>query len=261
MTHDSRRRADAGGEQPEVDDQRVAELFDEYRNTRARELRNEIAEAFRGLAASIARRYKGRGEPIDDLEQVAMLGLVKAVDRFDPKRGFAFSSFATPTIDGELKRHFRDTTWSVKVPRAIQERRITIRQTVDRLEGRLGRSPLLPEIAQELGTAVDEVVEALAASGAYQTHSLDAPSANDGESGRRYEHHAAHDPTTELERDVLIDEAMDALSDRDRKIVELRFYEDLSQSEIAQRLGISQMHVSRLLRRALEQMRGYVEHS
>src|SRR3954466_6645183 len=146
--------------------------FVEYRRTGDRKLRNELIEAHKSLASHLARRFSNRGEPFDDLLQVACLGMLKAVERFDPERGLEFSTFATATIEGELKRHFRDKTWSVRVPRRSQELHLRLRPTIAELTQRLGRAPRIPEIAEELGIRVDDVLEAMEVGGAYRSASL-----------------------------------------------------------------------------------------
>src|SRR4029078_286381 len=156
--------------------------FVEYRRTGDRKLRNELIEAHRSLASHLARRFANRGEPFDDLLQVAYLGMLQAVERFDPDRGLEFSTFATATVEGELKRHFRDRTWSIRVPRRSQQLHLRIAPTVAELSQRLGRAPRIPEIAQELGIRDEEVLEAMEVGGAYRSASLDAPAgeARDG---------------------------------------------------------------------------------
>ncbi|MBA3288592.1 MAG: SigB/SigF/SigG family RNA polymerase sigma factor [Acidimicrobiia bacterium] len=228
-------------------------LFRRFAETRDRRLRNELVEAHMGLAAHVARRFGRRGPSDDDLRQVAFLALVKAVDRFEPDRNVAFSTFAGRTIEGEIKRHFRDHTWSVRVPRSAKEIHLRLRKATDELTQRNGQSPTVPALATYLGVEVDEVIEGLAAGTAYSTASLDAPAGPDSDGPRQiggedigYSHVADIDAIADL---------MQRLPEREREIVRLRFYEELSQSEIAKRVGISQMHVSRLLRRSFEQMR------
>jgi len=230
-----------------------AALFAEFARTRDRRIRNELVERHMGLAAHVARRFGRRGPGADDLRQVAFLALVKAVDRFDPSREVAFSTFAGRTIEGEIKRHFRDHTWSVRVPRSAKETHLQLRRATDELTQRLGRSPTVPQLAEYLRLDQDEVIEGLAAGSAYTTASLDAPLGGDGDGRRqiggedeRYGHVVDLDAVEQLLR---------RLPEREQEIVRLRFYEELSQSEIAERVGISQMHVSRLLRRSFEQMR------
>lgn len=240
------------GDPSETDD----ELFRRYRDTGSRRARNQIVERHMGLAAHIARRF-GRTSGADDVRQVAMLGLVKAVDRFDPDHGATFSSFAGLTIEGEIKRHYRDRTWTVRVPRSAKELHLLIRNAGDRLTQDLGRSPTVDEIAEHLVLDRDEVLRGLAAGAAYQIGSLDSLAGDDDS--------AASDRTSELaedepgfadsERRQVVDDLLEHLGPRERQIVELRFYGDKSQSEIADIVGLSQMHVSRLLRRSFEHMR------
>jgi RNA polymerase sigma-B factor len=230
--------------------------FEDYSRTRSRRTRNELIEAHRPLATHLARRYANRGEPLDDLVQVASVGLLKAVERFDPDRGLEFSTFATATVEGELKRHFRDKTWSVRVPRRSQELHLRIASTVAELSQRLGRPPRIPEIAQELGIRDEEVLEAMEAGGAYRSASLDAPGGEDREAsglaGRLGEPDANFDL---VEHRVVIERALESLPEREQAILRLRFFEDLTQAEIAERVGVSQMHVSRLLARSLSSLR------
>lgn len=235
-------------------------MFEAFARTRDRRLRNELVERHMGLAAHVARRFGRRGPSDDDLRQVAFLALVKAVDRFDPAREVAFSTFAGRTIEGEIKRHFRDHTWTVRVPRSAKELHLQLRRAIDELTHLLGRSPTVPELATHVGVTTDDVIEGLAAGSAYTTTSLDAPIAGaDGrnESGRDLgQVDSGFDHATDAE---LVARMVERLPAREQEIVRLRFYEELSQSEIAERIGISQMHVSRLLRRSFEQMRRQTE--
>jgi RNA polymerase sigma-B factor len=234
--------------------------FAEFRKTRARELRNRLIERHLGIAHHLARRYRHRGVGDDDLVQVAMIGLLKAVERFDPERGASFASFATPTNHGELRRYFRDSTWAVRVPRQLQEHVLAISAAVGPLSQRLARSPSPNEIANETGLTEEEVLEALEADGAYGTTSLEPT----GESGGRLDTtmRLADDPDTRaeqiVERRLLASSLVATLSGRERNIVELRFGQGLTQSQIAERVGVSQMQVSRLLTRALAAMRAKV---
>lgn len=205
------------------------------------------------LVERLARRYAGRGEPVDDLIQAGTIGLVKAVDRFDPNRGSTFESFATPTILGEIRRHFRDTTWSVRVPRGVQEARQQVNRAIDRLSGREGRSPSVPEIAEATGLQLDEVLDALAAASAQRPDSLSRPVGDDSEGER--EIRADDAGFGQAETRVALEAALPAVDARARRILELRFERDMTQAEIAREVGISQMHVSRLLRRALDTLR------
>jgi len=235
-----------------------AALFVEYRRTRDRHLRNRIIEGNLGLAESLARRYGGRGERSEDLSQVAMLGLLKAVERFEPERGLAFSSFAAPTIEGELKRHFRDKRWAVRMPRRLQELSLEVNQSLGTLAQRLGRSPTLGELADDTGLSEETVLEALEAGRAAVATSLDAPGSSE-ESGRRSPAEQLGERDHEMERleqRLALTSLLETLPERERTIVALRFFDGLTQAEIAGRFGISQMQVSRLLSRSLERLRG-----
>ncbi|MDQ3468645.1 MAG: SigB/SigF/SigG family RNA polymerase sigma factor [Actinomycetota bacterium] len=246
-------RGEPSADPPGRDADEELALFVEFATTRRRAVRNQLVERHMGLAAHVASRFGRRGPSDDDLRQVAFLALVKAVDRFDPERGVAFSTFAGRTIEGEIKRHFRDHTWTVRVPRSAKELHLQLRKATDELTQRLGRSPTVAQLAGHLGITADEVVEGIAAGSAYTTHSLDAPLGPDGEGPRQL---GASDKGFVHVVDIeMIGRMLDQLPEREREIVRLRFYEDLSQSEIAARVGISQMHVSRLLRRSFEAMR------
>ncbi len=231
---------------PELD-----ERFAEFARTRDRTLRNQIVEDHIGLAHHFAARYQRTGDD-DDLHQVALLGLVKALDRFDPDRGVAFSTFAGRTIDGELKRHFRDQTWAVRVPRSVKDLHIALRRATEELEQRRGRSPTVRELAEYLGVEVDEVVGALGAGSARRTGSLDGP---DDRHGNDHEPALGRPGGTALVEDRdQVERLLATLEPREQEIIRLRFYEQLSQEQIAERVGLSQMHVSRLLRRSFETM-------
>jgi RNA polymerase sigma-B factor len=229
--------------------------FVEYRRTGDRKLRNELIEAHKSLASHLARRYANRGEPFDDLLQVAYLGMLKAVERFDPDRNLEFSTYATVTVEGELKRHFRDKTWSVRVPRRPQELHLRLANVVNELSQRLTRAPRIPEVAAELGVTEEEVLEAMEVGGAYRSSSLDTRP-GDGAEPTVIERRLGFDIA---EHRVVLDTVLAELSDRERTIVELRFFQDKTQTEIADEVGISQMHVSRLLARTLMQMRQRLE--
>jgi RNA polymerase sigma-B factor len=235
----------------------VIERFVEFRATGSRRLRDALVEEHVGLAEYLARRFTDRGETFDDLRQVALVGLLKAVERFDPDRGLRFSTFATPTIVGELKRHFRDRGWAVRVPRRIQELHLHLVRVVGTLSQELGRSPTPEEIARRTGTRVEDVLEAMEAGGVYRLASLDAALANgerDGlDLGARL---GEDDPGFDgVERRAELSELLANLPERERRIVYLRFFEGLTQSEIATEVGISQMHVSRLLATSLDRLR------
>lgn len=229
------------------------ELFREYANTRSIEARNRIVERYAGLAAALARRFDRRGEPLEDLIQVANLALVGAVERFDPEQGAAFSSFATPTVLGELKRHFRDKTWSVKVPRGLKELHLRIGPAVADMHAALGRGPTVPELAENLGVSEEDVIEAMEAGAAYRPGSLAPPDV----SGEPRDDRALAEPEPgygDVEARLTVRALMAQLPERERSIVYLRYFEGLTQSEIADRIGVSQVHVSRLLREALARL-------
>ena len=249
----------APGPKEQLADER--ELLDRYYRQRDQTVREELVQRFMPLARRLAARYRGDREPLDDLVQVASLGLVKALDRFDPSRGVAFSSYAVPTILGELKRHFRDRGWSVRVPRDLQERIARVDRAIAELPGKLGRAPSVNEIADRLEVDPEEVLEAMEAGQAHHAMSLDAQSQTDeGEGIPLTERLGGSDPAFDtVEYGAAITDALDSLSERDRAVLHLRFVEDLTQTEIADRVGVSQMHVSRILRSAVERLRGEVE--
>lgn len=224
--------------------------FREYQRTRDRGVRDELVAEHTGLAAALARRMMHRGEPLEDLTQVAMVGLLKAVERFDPDRGVRFSSFAVPTILGELKRHFRDVGWAVRVPRRVQELHLATGKAVTSLQQDLGRSPTTSEVAARLGASEEEVIESMEAGSLYLLTSLDADTHDERERsasvGEHDEHFDAVDDRLTIER------LLARLPERERRIIHLRFFEGKTQSDIAERVGISQMHVSRLIARSLE---------
>jgi RNA polymerase sigma-B factor len=223
--------------------------------------RDALIERFLPLARSLARRYDRSAEPFEDLMQVASLGLVKAVDRFDSTRGHAFASFAVPTILGELKRYFRDSGWAVHVPRGPQERALKVEEAQQRLTRRSGRAPTVREIAEYLEISTEDVLDALQAAQAYDTLSLDAPRPSRDDDAETYgESLGAIDERFDLvDADVTVAAALRHLPERERRVLHLRFVEDLTQTEIAERIGVSQMQVSRLLRRSLERLREIAE--
>jgi RNA polymerase sigma-B factor len=222
--------------------------------------RAELVERMLPLARSLARRYANKGEPLEDLEQVASLGLIKAVDRFDLGRDVKFATFAVPTIAGEIKRHFRDRGWMVRVPREVQELGARLARTRERLTRESGRSPTVEELAAGTGATLEQVVEALSAGDSYRVLSLDEPltqRAGDGGAGAGAVESigGADDAYERTEQRMLLRRGFDGLPVREREILRLRFFEGLTQREIAARVGISQMHVSRLIRRAVEALR------
>ena len=237
------------------DDRADAAHLRRYATERRSEDRDWLVRRYLPLARHVAARYSGGGEPIDDLEQVASLGLVKAIDRFDPSRGVSFSSYAVPTIAGELRRHFRDHTWTLRVPRDIQELAVKVTRVEPALQLELGRAPTAAELAERLDCSIEGLLEARDAAGANRMSSLDAPvSSEDG--GSLAELLGAADERLEhLERSMTVDAALEHLSERDRTILHLRFQEELTQAAIGERVGLSQMHVARLIRQALETLR------
>ena len=219
--------------------------------------RERLVEQFIGLVEFLARRFRNRGEPLEDLVQVGTIGLLKAIDRFDLEREVEFSTYATPTIVGELKRHFRDKGWAVRVPRRLQELHLELTKVVGHLGHDLGRSPTVAEIAKAASISEEEVLEGLEIAQAYNFTSLDAPiDTEDGGSTSFADQLGEDDEHLEnLEYRASLAPEMAKLPARDRTILYLRFFKGLTQSEIADRLGISQMHVSRLLNRTLSQLR------
>jgi RNA polymerase sigma-B factor len=220
-------------------------LFRSCRDDRSDEARERLVARYMPLAHWLARRYSSGSEPMDDLLQVACIGLVKAIDRFDPDRGVAFSTYAVPTISGELRRHLRDSTWSVHVSQRMRQRVHEVGRATDRLSTTLGRSPTADEVAEAIGATPELVVEAAEAASAHDVVSLDYAGAVEDERFDLVEYGAVLEP------------ALGALPARERAIISLRFDHDLTQSEIAKTLGMSQMHVSRLLRRSLERLRAF----
>ena len=234
--------------------------FAQFAVDRDATLRGELIEAHLGLAEYLARRFSNRGEPLDDLVQVASVGLLKAVDRFEPDRGVEFSTYATHTIVGELKRHFRDKGWAVRAPRRMQELYLRLGKVVSTLSQELGRSPTIPELATEAQVSEEEVLEALEAGQAYRFSSLDAPSPGDEDGDSLGAHLGQVDPLmADAEHRMALTPLIARLPNREQTILHLRFFEGLTQSEIAARLGISQMHVSRLLARSLAKLRTAAE--
>ena len=217
--------------------------------------REALVERFLPLARQLARRYQHGGEALDDLVQVASLGLLKAIERFDPERTTAFSSFAVPTILGELKRHFRDRGWSVRVPRDLQELAVRVEREADALSRELGRAPSVAELAERVGVTAEQVLEAREAGAAYRAVSLDRPREDDEEGEGPAEQLGAEDPGFGLAEDAAtVERLMRVLTDREREVLRLRFAEDLTQSEIGARVGVSQMHVSRIIRQSIARL-------
>ena len=238
-----------------TDRESLKATFVEFARTRDVALRDQLVGAHMGLAAYLARRFANRGQPLEDLTQVAALGLLKAVERFDPSLNIEFSTYATTTIVGELKRYLRDKGWAVRAPRRMQELYLSLSRVVDALGQELGRSPTIAELAAEIEASEEDVLEALEAGQAYRFASLDAPR-GDGEGDSVGESMGAEDEElARAEQRAILTPMLDQIPLRQRQIVHLRFFEGLTQSEIARRLGISQMQVSRLLTRSVAQMR------
>jgi len=235
-------------------DDRVDPRFAAYRRTGDREIRNALIEEHRWLAVHCARRFAHRGEPLDDLVQVAMVGILKAVDRFDPDFGVVFSTFAVPTVVGELRRHFRDKTWSIHVPRRAKELYQTVTGVVDELTQILGRSPTVPEIADRAGVTVEDALEALEVSGCYRGVPLAPPGDDDTADAVTLGNDDPGFRATDAK--LTVDVLLEALpTEREREIIRMRFVEGLTQSQIAARIGVSQVQISRLLRASLGKMR------
>jgi len=253
IEHDSDRRV--------ADRAHTRELFDELASLaeddpRRRQIRDELVELHLPLVEYLARRFRNRGEPLDDLVQVATIGLIKSIDRFDIERGVEFSTYATPTIVGEIKRHFRDKGWAIRVPRRLQELKLALNKATGELSQRNGRSPTVAELAEHLNLSEEDVLEGMESANAYSAISLDAPDLADEDSP------AVSDSLGELDEaleGVVYRESLkpllEALPPREKTILMLRFFGNMTQSQIAADLGISQMHVSRLLARTLAQLR------
>lgn len=242
----------------------IRKLFAQFQKTRDASTREALVLAHENLAVYLAAKFADRGEPLEDLIQVARIGVINAVDRYDPSRGVEFSTFATPTIVGEIRRHFRDKLWSIHVPRRLRELNRALMRSVDALSQRLGRSPTIEELAEESGAPFDVVLEALEAGRAYTPVSLDAEGTGEeeGRTGMLLEALGGEDPHLErLEERVTLEWALGKLPDRERELVTLRYAERLSQSQIARRLRVSQMHVSRLQRSALARLRHLIASS
>jgi RNA polymerase sigma-B factor len=242
----------AGRAAQQREDRELLRRYHEQGDTSARE---RLIARHLPLVRSLARRYAGRGEPLEDIEQVGAIGLIKAIDRFDLEREVSLATYATPNVVGEIKRHFRDKGWAIRVPRSLQELNAKMSSTIDDLTARLGHSPSVAEIAESLGTTTEEVLEALEVGSAYTALSLDAnPGADDD--GDPMETIGSEDEEFDRSEDrATLGPALAQLPDREREILKMRFEEGLPQTQIAERVGLSQMHVSRLIRRSLATMR------
>ncbi len=236
---------------------RERELLKRYHERGDARARDQLAEEMVPLARALAGRYTGRGEPLDDLVQVACVGIMKAIDGFDLSRDVRFSSYATPTVLGEIKRYFRDKTWALRVPRGLQELQIEVAKARDKLTTTLGRSPTVQELADAVDSPFEEVLQTIQSQDARRTRSLDEPT---GEDVTLADSLGQRDPDiARAEMRVLLDEAMDVLSERDQEVLRLRFVGDLTQTEIATRVGVSQMQVSRIIRSSLTKLRSDIE--
>lgn len=233
-------------------------LFHKFAQTRDPGIRDRLVVMHQNLVRYLAGKFMNRGEPIEDLVQVGSIGLINAIDRYDPGRGTKFSTYATPTIVGEIRRHFRDKAWSLKVPRRLQELNLAANKISESLSQRLGRAPTIREIATAVGASEEETLEAIELGNAYDTVSLDSKLAHEDESAPLSLAEFVGD--TDLSLDNLekygdLNQAMDCLDQREKSIIYLRFFKDLSQTEVAKRLNISQMHVSRLQQKALRRLK------
>ncbi len=235
----------------------VRRLLVEYRETREPAIREQLVELNSDLVHFIARRFANRGEPLEDIEQVGFLGLIHAIERFDPSLGNEFSTFATPTIMGEIRRYFRDRSWAVRVPRRLQENLLRVNAAAQQLTSELGRAPSIAEIGERVGLDPEDVLAALEVSPAQHTVSLEStPAGRADEALSLGDRLGAEDTNLDrVEMRSLLEQAMAHLNPREREIMALRFVEELPQTEVAKRLGISQMHVSRLQRAAVEHLR------
>ena len=260
MTEDVKRRT-IRSTKTAWDKEKTRELFRRFKEEGDMDAREQIVMSHLNLVRFLANKFKNRGEPLDDLVQVGYLGLLKAIDRFEPARGLEFTTYATPTILGEIKRHFRDKGWSVRVPRRLQELSAKVNQATDTLTAQLQRSPTVEEVAEHLGASVDEVLEAMESSSAYSSVPLEGGSNSDADDAPSViDRYATEDEALALTDDrLVIEEALAGFSPREREVIELRFVKGMTQIEIAERLGISQVQVSRLLRRTLKKVQEKID--
>lgn len=251
----SGRKRGAVGEWTEEE---TEELFRNYVRTRSRRTRDQLVMMHQNLVRFLAGKFANRGEPLEDLVQVGVIGLINAIDRFDPGRGTKFSTYATPTIVGEIRRHFRDKAWSLKVPRRLQELNLAANKAADELSQRLGHPPTIQEIATHVGATEEEALEAIELGNAYDTVSLDSKLVHEGESAPLTLAEFVGDLDVSLQSIETygdLKQAMDSLEPREKAIIYFRFFKDMSQTEVAKRLNISQMHVSRLQQKALRRLK------
>ncbi len=246
------------GSVAEWTDEETEHLFRRYIDTRDRHTRDKLVLIHQNLVRFLAGKFANRGEPLEDLIQVGVIGLINAIDRFDPDRGTKFSTYATPTIVGEIRRHFRDKAWSLKVPRRLQELNLAANKASEDLSQRLGHPPTIQEIAKEVGASEEETLEAIELGNAYDTVSLDSKLAHESESAplTLAEFVGDLDGTLQgIETYGDLKQAMESLEPREKAIIYYRFFKDMSQTEVAKRLNISQMHVSRLQQKALRRLK------
>ena len=237
------------------DRETTRELFRRYREEGDDEARQQLVVNHLNLVRFLAAKFKNRGEPLEDLIQVGTIGLIKAIDRFDTERGLEFTTYATPTILGEIKRHFRDKGWSVRVSRRLQELSAKVNQASEELTNELSRSPSVAEVAERLGVSVDEVLEAMESSSAYSSVPLEGDGGGDEDSPSVIDTFATEDAELAGADDRIdLEEAISSFSPREQEVLRLRFSDGLTQAQIAERLGVSQVQVSRLLRRTLQRM-------
>jgi RNA polymerase sigma-B factor len=242
-------------DRPVVDHDEVRRRFETLRRTGDRRIRDSLIEDHRWVAVHCARRFNGRGEPMADLVQVGHLGVVKAVERYDPAYGVHFATFAVPTVLGELRRHFRDATWPVHVPRRVKELHLELSSTIDAAHQDLGRAPTVPELAERMGISEEDVLFAMEANAAYRSAPLSAPGDRDDDEPSHESSLGTVDPAfNQVETAVLVRRLLRSLPERERTIVELRFFEGRTQLEIGERVGLSQVHVSRVLRSSLDRL-------
>ena len=253
------RRASKG--KPAWNKERTRELFRRYKQEGDEEAREQLIMSHINLVRYIAAKFKNRGEPLDDLIQVGTVGLIKAIDRFDPERGLEFTTYATPTIMGEIKRHFRDKGWTVRVPRRLQELSAKVNTATDELTVQLQRTPTVDEIAAHLGTTADEVLEAMESSSAYSSVPLEGGgSGEDEEAPSIIDRYASVDPDLAASDDrMVLADAIAEFPEADQAAIRMRYVDGMTQVEIAEKLGISQVQVSRMLRRALKRIQEKID--
>ncbi|MEE8704144.1 MAG: SigB/SigF/SigG family RNA polymerase sigma factor [Olsenella sp.] len=242
------------------DKDRTRELFRRYKEEGDEQAREQLIVNHLNLVRFLASKFKNRGESLEDLVQVGTIGLIKAIDRFDPSRGLEFTTYATPTIMGEIKRHFRDKGWSVRVPRRLQELSAKVNQATDELTNELQRSPSVEEIAERVGASVDEVLEAMESSSAYSSVPLEGGGTDDEDAPSVIDRYATVDQDLAASDDrIVLEDAIKDFSPREQEVIKMRFIDGLTQVEIAERLGISQVQVSRLLRRTLKKVQEKID--